>query len=113
LQVSGLRVTLDLPRRPALVDNDSKLLQAGHRVVSVEVLSEKGWSELDEEKTCDVTAPSWVTLYGGDKHYIFREDSVTKENLEKDDVENLAQYIRHIGKTVTLEEQGRIVIKDL
>lgn len=113
LQISGLRVTLDLSKEPALIDNDSRLIRLGQRVIRVEIREGEGWSELDEREIYPVTAPSWVALYGGDKHYVFRRNTVRKENLEKDDVETLAQYIRLMGKSVTLENQGRIVIKDL
>lgn len=110
LQISGLRVTLDLSRQPALIDNEGKLLQPGERVIRILVRHGDRWFDLDERKTYEVTAPSWIALSGGDKHYVFRKKTVKKENLEKDDVETLAQYIRHLGRTIGLPEDERIVL---
>ncbi|HCA40879.1 MAG TPA: hypothetical protein DEP01_04865 [Aminobacterium sp.] len=111
LQVSGLKVTYDLSRKPAIINNDGERISVGERVVDVQVENSDGtWSPLESASIYTITTNDWVGL-GGDKYYVLKMAAPTAYDTHLGDVESLAQYIRHIGG-VTFQEEGRIVIEN-
>lgn len=110
IQVAGLKVTYDLSRQPAIINNEGELVKTGNRVVDVLVEHEDGtWTPLNPQAVYTVTTNDWLGT-GGDKHYIFKMAGPTAYSLQLGDVESLAQYVRHVGH-ITLQEEGRITIR--
>ena len=61
LQVSGLKVSYDLKKKPALINNDGDLLENGDRVVEVMVENDDGtWAPLNPGTVYSVTTTVWL-----------------------------------------------------
>jgi 5'-nucleotidase/UDP-sugar diphosphatase len=109
LQVSGLKVSYDLKKKPALINNDGDLLENGDRVVEVMVENDDGtWAPLNPGTVYSVTTTDWLAP-GGDKYYVFKMAAPTAYSMQVGDVESLAQYIRHLGE-IKLQSEERITI---
>jgi 5'-nucleotidase/UDP-sugar diphosphatase len=109
LQVSGLKVSYDLKKKPALINNDGDLLENGDRVVEVMVENDDGtWAPLNPGTVYSVTTTDWLAP-GGDKYYVFKMAAPTAYSMQVGDVESLSQYIRHLGE-IKLQSEERITI---
>lgn len=108
LQIAGLKVVFDLSKEPALIDNDSKLLRPGSRVVSLEIKRGEEWKPVEEIEDYTVSVYTWVGG-GGDKYYIFA--SKKGQDLYISDADVLAETVRHTDGIVDPVVDGRITIK--
>ncbi|MCF4112932.1 MULTISPECIES: bifunctional metallophosphatase/5'-nucleotidase [Dethiosulfovibrio] len=108
LQISGLKVVLDLTKAPALIDNDSKLLRPGARVLSMEIERAGEVFPIEDDKIYTVATYSW-TGGGGDKYYPFARKKAVESYVTDSDV--LAETIRHTAGIVEKSKDGRIVVK--
>ena len=91
--------------------NVSKVINTGSRVIKTEVERNGVWVPLNQSATYTVLVNQW-TLSGGDGHYIFLRDDLSKENTTMVTTDILAGYVQQ-QKVVSpqLEERIHIVPK--
>ena len=112
LQVAGLRITIDLAKPPfcAVYSNRtvSKVTNSGSRIVRAEVYQNGLWAPLNPSATYTVLVNKW-TASGGDGHYIFLGEDISKENTTMFTTDILADHIqRHTS--ISPQIDGRIKI---
>lgn len=111
LQLSGVRVVIDISRRPFSAEYDgrnaTKVIFPGERLVSAEVLEDGKWVPIKGDKTYTVLVTSW-TASGGDGYYPFL--SAEKKDTTVDIVDALVSYFTK-NSPVKPETEGRIVVK--
>ena len=110
LQVGGLRITIDTTK-PAFCAvysgrNVSKITSPGSRIVRAEIYQNGAWAPLSPSATYTVLINAW-TASGGDGHYIFLREDISKDNTTMFTSDILASYIqRH--PTISPQVEGRI-----
>lgn len=107
LQISGIRVAFDLSKAPALIDNDSKLLKAGARVVSLDLRKGDQWIPVADDDEYSVATYSW-TGSGGDKFYVFAAKK--GKDIYVSDADVFAETVRHTDGIADPKLDGRITI---
>lgn len=111
LHVSGLTATISLKadHRPALVDDQGRVLAEGSRVRSLSVLDGKRWQPLEEDEVYSVAMPDF--LGGGGDKYFFLADLPT-DNTQKLDSDLVRTHFQELpdGKA-SLRLDGRIKIE--
>jgi len=109
-QIGGLRITIDITKPPFCAvysgRDVSKITNPGSRIVRVKVYQNGVWVPLDSSVTYTVLVNGW-TASGGDGHYIFLRDDISKENTTTVTTDILASYIQHHG-TISPQLEGRI-----
>ncbi|GAH37542.1 unnamed protein product, partial [marine sediment metagenome] len=83
-----------------------KITNPGSRIVSAEVYRNGSWVPLDSSATYTVLVNGW-TASGGDGHYIFLKEDISKENTTTVTTDILASYIQRHG-TISPQVEGRI-----
>ena len=114
LQVGGLRITIDITKPPFCAvysgQNISKIINPGSRIVSVKIYQNGVWVPLDLSATYTVLVNGW-TASGGDGHYIFLREDISKKHTTMFTTDILANYIqRHMKISPRIE--GRINFVD-
>ncbi len=113
LQVSGVKVTYDLSKKPFCAEYDGrnlkKIINEGERVVSLEVYNKETgkYEPVDPNKTYTVLINSWMAG-GGDGYYIFMDKDQTDTNMTIPDV--LMYYIQK-HSPIAPKVEGRITIQ--
>ncbi len=112
LQISGLRITIDLSGRPFCAEYDGRTVKRiifpGERIVSAEVEKEGKWVPISGDKTYTVLVTSW-TASGGDGYAPF----ISAEKIDTT-VDTLDAFVTYIGKNIPVEPEieGRIEIRE-
>jgi len=114
-QVAGLRITIDLTKPPfcAVYSNRtvSKVTNSGSRIVRAEVYQNGLWIPLDPSATYTVLVNKW-TASGGDGHYIFLGEDISKENTTMFTTDILAGHIqRHTSISPQIDRRIEFVGK--
>ncbi|RLE07267.1 hypothetical protein DRJ00_08440, partial [Candidatus Aerophobetes bacterium] len=98
LQVGGLKITIDLTKPPFCAvysdQNISKIINPGSRIVNVEIYQNGIWIPQDLSTTYTVLVNAW-TAGGGDGHYIFLKEDISKEHTTMFTTDILSNYIQH------------------
>ena len=106
LQFSGMRVTYDMSKKPALVDNNNKLKFQGERVIKLEIIKDGKFVPVDSKATYKLAVPTWVAN-AGDKYYPFiGKKAINTATTYK---EFFIQKITRIGKEFHLPKQSRMI----
>jgi len=74
--------------------NISRIINPGSRIVSVKVYQNGIWIPLDLSTTYTVFVNAW-TAGGGDGHYIFLKEDISKEHTTMFTTDILSNYIQH------------------
>lgn len=106
LQISGLRVTYDMSKKPALIDNNNIAKFPGERVVKLEVFKDGAYVPVDSKATYKIAIPSWLANVG-DKYYPFA--SIKSINTATSCKEFFIQKLIKLGKEFHLPKQDRMI----
>ena len=109
-QIGGLRITIDITRLPFCAiysgKSISKIINPGSRIVSVEVRQNGRWVPLNLSAHYIVLVNGW-TADGGDGHYIFLREDISKRHTTVFTTDILTNYIRRHIK-ISPQIDGRI-----
>ena len=106
MQISGMRVTFDMSKKPALVDNNNNVKFPGERVVKLEVLKDGAFAPVDPKATYKLATTDW-TASAADKYYPFAGKKVL--NTATTNKEFFIQKLTKIGEKFNLPKQDRMI----
>ena len=106
LQISGMRVTYDMSKKPALVDNKNNVKFVGERVVKLEILKDGKYVSVAPKDTYKLAVTSWLAS-AGDKYYPFMGKKVINTVTTNRDF--LIQKLVKIGEEFHLPKQDRMI----
>ncbi|MDO4218386.1 MAG: bifunctional UDP-sugar hydrolase/5'-nucleotidase [Synergistaceae bacterium] len=106
MQISGMRVTYDMSKKPALVDNKNNVKFPGERVVKLEILQGNNFVPVDPKATYKVASTDW-TASAADKYYPFAGKKPV--NTATTNKEFFIQKLTKIGKEFKLPKQDRMI----
>ena len=106
MQISGMRVTYDMSKKPALVDNNNNVKFPGERVVKLEVLKDGAFAPVDPKATYKLATTDW-TASAADKYYPFAGKKVL--NTATTNKEFFIQKLTKIGEKFNLPKQDRMI----
>jgi len=110
LQSGGLKVVYNTSADPfCAVYNGkdvTKIVNPGSRVTSVEVLKNGTWKPVEDNVTYTVIINKWLAG-GGNGYYVFRNESIPKDDTTVIDVDVLINYIQK-NTPLTPVLEGRI-----
>lgn len=109
LQVAGLRLALDLSRRPYRAGDKGQVLFPGERLVSAKIRQKGSYADIDPEETYTVLVSDYLAG-GGDGYAIFKEPGVEVEPGALKTASLLADYIRK-NSPLAPAADGRIALK--
>ncbi len=106
MQISGFRVTYDMSKKPALVDNNNNVKFPGERVVKIEILKDGKFVPVDPKATYKLATTDW-TASAADKYYPFAGKKAL--NTATTNKEFFIQKLTKIGKEFHLPKQDRMI----
>lgn len=111
LHVSGLMVTFSLKagNKPALVDDEGRILSEGNRVKSLAVLEDRRWKPLDDDQVYTVAMPDF--LGGGGDKYFFLADRPASGTHRLDSDLVIEHFMSQPGGKASLRLDGRMKIE--
>ena len=106
LQISGMRVTYDLAKKPALVDSEFNAKFEGERVVKLEILKDGKYVPVDPNATYKLATTDW-TATPKDRYYSFIGKK--KLNTATTNKEFFIQKLTNTGKEFHLPKTDRML----
>lgn len=111
LQVSGLRVVYDISQPPTTFKEDGTVDHWGSRLVELSVMGSDGaWGPVDDDAEYSVALSAYLAD-GGDRYFPLK-DARDRKKTGRRDAEALLAYIQEFPDgRLSLETEGRIVIR--
>jgi len=109
MQVSGLKYTVDLPKKVQKTDNE-KIIIKGERVTEAKVLQEGKWVEIEPDKEYTVLTNSFIALKGGDGYYWFTKYGTDAQNTYATFYSIMSEEVDEHKELTPNKKDGRIVV---